>query len=81
MGDGGRCAEWQRESIRYRSDAEVRGVVAADWGVIEHDDTLCSRCMQLESTKRLVEGVLSVKAGRLSIDEHRPHADPHAVSQ
>jgi hypothetical protein len=72
--DGGRCTKWQREGIRYRSGAAVCGVVAAHWGVIEHDDTLCRRCMQLESMKRLVEGVLSVNAGRLSIGGHGPPA-------
>lgn len=66
------CKKWQGERIGYRSGAEVCGVVAAHWSVIEHDGTWCSRCMQLESAKRLVEAVLSNIAGRLNIIEHRP---------
>lgn len=33
------------------------------WSVIEHDDTCCSRCMQLEIAKRLVDGVVVIRLG------------------
>lgn len=31
--------------------------------VIEHGDTWCSRCMRLESAKRLVDGVVVIRLG------------------
>ena len=84
--DKGRCQRWQGEGIPvylgYRSDAEVCGAVAAHLGVIEHDDTSCSRCMQFELAKRLVEAVMSDNAGRLNIQAHGSTAcEPIIVGQ
>jgi len=60
---------------RYRPCPEDSGVVAAQCSVIEHDDTWCSRCMQLESAKRLVDGVVVIEAGRLTKTHGPPLAE------